>query len=212
MPDAAPGPRWPIWSLAILFVLIEALLILGADTAFGIPRLRATAINFGAFYPGILRDGVSNFLGQGWTMFLTHGLLHAGIAHLFVNVVTLFSLAPAVLDRVGTGKFWLLWIGSQIGGGLGALVLGASWAPVVGASGALFGLAGAIVAWEYADRFISRDRLWPVARAVLLLLALNVVIWWVLDGRLAWHTHLGGFVAGWVLAFLIDPLPRAYDP
>ncbi len=212
MDEDRPGPRWPIWSLAILFVAVEAALIWGADGAFGIPRLRATVINFGAFYPGIVREGVQNFTGQGWAMFLTYGVLHAGLAHLAINILTLFSLAPSVLDRVGATKFFLLWIGTQIGGGIGSLALGGIWVPVVGASGALFGLAGAIVGWEYTDRFVSRDRLWPVLRAVLGLLALNVALWWVLDGRLAWETHLGGFLAGWALAFVIDPRPRAYDP
>ena len=34
---------------------------------------------------------------------------------------------------------------------------------------------------------------------------INLVMFWALDGQLAWQTHLGGFVAGWVLALLIDP-------
>ncbi len=204
--------RWPILLLALSYVGVEAILVLGAEGALGIPRLRATAINFGAFYPGVISEGVQNYPGQAWVMFATYGFLHAGILHLLINTLTLFGLAPAVIDRVGAFKFLLLYGGSQIGGGLGALGLGATWVPVVGASGALFGLAGAIVAWEYADRFTAQDRLWPVVRAVLILIAMNVALWWVLSGRLAWETHLGGFVAGWILAFIIDPRPRVYDP
>lgn len=202
--------RWPVLLLAVAFVGIEAVLIVGADGALGIPRIRATALNFGAFYPGVVTEDVENFPYQAWVMFLTYGFLHAGWLHLVVNTVTLFSLAPPILDRVPAWKFFTLYAGSQIGGGLGSLALGATWIPMVGASGALFGLAGAIVAWEYADRFTARDALWPVGRAVLILIALNIGLWWALDGRLAWETHLGGFVAGWILAFVIDPRPRHY--
>lgn len=204
-------PPWPVWGLAVLYVLVEIGLIAGSDGAFGVPRLRQTVLNFGAFYPGVLTEGVRNFPGQCWSMFVTYGLLHAGIWHLVINTATLVTLAPAVIERVGAAKFFILYLGAQVGGGLGAMTLGATWVPVVGASGALFGLAGAIVCWEYADRFTARDRLWPVWRAMLILVILNAALWWVLNGRLAWETHLGGFIGGWIMATLIDPRPRAYD-
>jgi membrane associated rhomboid family serine protease len=75
----------------------------------------------------------------------------------------------------------------------------------VGASGALFGLAGGLLAWAYVDLYTFEERLWPVARAALLLAGLNLILWWAMDGQLAWETHLGGFIAGWVTALLIDP-------
>ena len=81
---------------------------------------------------------------------------------------------------------------------------------MVGASGALFGLAGALLAWSYVDRFVAREALWPIARMAGLLIAINIAMYWGLDGQLAWQTHLGGFVAGWILALLIDP--RGRDP
>ena len=80
----------------------------------------------------------------------------------------------------------------------------------VGASGALFGLAGALMAWAYVDRFTARLGLWPIARVGALLIAINVAMYWALDGQLAWQTHLGGFVAGWLLAMLIDPRSRDF--
>ena len=41
-----------------------------------------------------------------------------------------------------------------------------------------------------------------------MLVALNAVMWWSLNGQLAWQTHLGGFITGWITAMLIDPRPR----
>jgi membrane associated rhomboid family serine protease len=79
---------------------------------------------------------------------------------------------------------------------------------MVGASGALFGLAGALLAWAYVDRFTARIGLWPVAQVAMFLIAMNVALYWALDGQLAWQTHLGGFMTGWILALLIDPRPH----
>jgi membrane associated rhomboid family serine protease len=70
---------------------------------------------------------------------------------------------------------------------------------------------GGVLAGNYIDRFITTRRLWPVWRAIGLLIALNLVMWWAMDGLLAWQTHLGGFLAGWVAAVMIDPRART-DP
>jgi membrane associated rhomboid family serine protease len=80
--------------------------------------------------------------------------------------------------------------------------------PMVGASGALFGLAGALLSWAYVDRFTFRQGLLPVVQAVALLIVLNLVLWWAMAGQLAWQTHLGGFLAGWIAALLVDPRPQ----
>jgi membrane associated rhomboid family serine protease len=141
-------------------------------------------------------------------MFVTYGFLHGGVLHLAVNMITLWSLGRVVVERVGPRGFALLYIAALLGGGAGFALLTATLAPMVGASGALFGLAGGLLAWLYVDRFTLRQALWPVARAAALLLAINVVMWWALDGQLAWETHLGGFIAGWIVALLIDPRPR----
>ena len=71
--------------------------------------------------------------------------------------------------------------------------------PMVGASGALFGLAGAVMAlsWQYLRA--RGESLRPVIRSLVWLAVLNVVLWWAMSGMLAWETHLGGFVVGWVM-------------
>jgi membrane associated rhomboid family serine protease len=47
-----------------------------------------------------------------------------------------------------------------------------------------------------------------VAQVAAFLIAMNVTMYWALDGLLAWQTHLGGFISGWILALLIDPRPQ----
>lgn len=148
---------------------------------------------------------------QPYAMFLSYALLHGGILHLGMNMVTLWSLGIGVIDRVGSVRFLGLYLGATLGGAAGYGILAETVRPMVGASGALFGLAGALMAWAYVDRFTARAALWPIARVGTLLLAINLVMYWALDGQLAWQTHLGGFFAGWVLALLIDPRPLPAD-
>ncbi len=202
-------PPLPILVLIIACVGIEIVLRLGDAGLWGIPRFRALVYEFGGFWPGLLANWQPNFPFQSSTMFLTYGFLHAGFWHLALNMVTLWSLARIVIERVGNLKFLSVYALSILGGGAGYALLAETYRPMVGASGALFGLAGAILAWDYVDRFILKEGLWPVARAALLLIALNVALYFAMGGRLAWEAHLGGFVAGWLAALLLDPRGRS---
>jgi len=141
-------------------------------------------------------------------MFATYAFFHAGFWHLAFNMITLWSVGRPVQDRVGTLGFLVLYVGSTLGGAGGYALLGTHLAPMVGASGAIFGLVGGLLAWNYVDRYTFSEGLWPVVRALVLLALMNLVLWWAMNGQLAWETHLGGFVAGWVLALLIDPRGR----
>lgn len=210
MSTSGPSTRWrlppgSVLSLIGLCLLVEAVLRLGELGLFGVPRFRALVYEFGGFWPGLLSTWRPNYPLQPTTMFLTYAFLHAGLWHLVLNMVTLWSLAGPVVARVGQMKFLILYALAILGGAVGYALLADGYRPMVGASGALFGLAGAILAWDYVDRFALRERLWPVARAALLLVALNVALYYAMGGVLAWETHLGGFVAGWVAALLIDP-------
>lgn len=196
-----------IWGIIVLCIGVEAILSLADWGIINIARLRMATYEFGGFWPGLLGNWEPNYPTQPYLMFITYGFLHGGLLHLIVNMFTLRSLGLGVVDRVGARGFLMLYVGALLGGALGYYLLSAGVRPMVGASGALFGLAGGLVAWAYVDRFTLAVGLWPIAQAVLLLIALNVVLYWAMDGQLAWETHLGGFVAGWIMALLIDPRP-----
>jgi rhomboid protease GluP len=199
---------WILVVIIVTCVVIEAILTLSDYGLIDVARLRQTAYAYGSFWPGLLGNWRPNFALQPATMFITYGFFHAGLLHLIVNMATLWSLGRVIIDRVGTIGFVLVYGGAMLGGSLGYAVLASGVQPMVGASGALFGLAGALLAWGYLDRYTFHEGLWPIARAAALLIALNVILWWAMDGQLAWQTHLGGFVTGWIMAFIVDPRPR----
>ncbi len=201
-----PLSRLPLalWTLLGLCVLPE-LLMQGADLGlWGTASWRSLAYAWFGFWPGLLHDWHPNYPGQPWAMFVTYGFLHGGLVHLVVNMITLVSLGRAVIDRVGQRSFLLIYTASLLGGGIGFSLLTNTTIPMVGASGALFGLVGAVITWAIRDRLSEALPLWPVARSVIWLVALNAVLWFATGGQLAWQTHLGGFAAGAVLGMVME--------
>ena len=198
--------RFVVLALAGLCCVTELVLIAADFGLIGSTRWRGLAYQNGAFWAGLLFDWRPNYVAQPWTMFLSYAFLHSGLSHLAGNMLILFLLGPLVLAHVGQGKLLVIYVLSAIGGGAGYALLGNSLQPVVGASGALFGLVGALVFWEFADRRREGKGLWLVSGIVLVLALMNSVFWVLLDGVLAWETHLAGFVTGWVTAWLLKRL------
>ena len=200
--------RHPVVLAIFVMCLVPEVLLSGADWGlWGSPRWRLWAFQNAGFWSGLLHNWRPNYAVQPWTMFLTYGFLHAGAVHFLVNMTTLVSLGPPLADRLGAGRLVWLYAGAIVGGALGFAALSSEVLPMVGASGALFGLAGAHVALHYRARRAVRASQRPVLRAVLGLVALNLLLWWAMNGQLAWQTHLGGFVTGWFLALWLDPAP-----
>ena len=187
----------------VICVVIEAVLLLGDYGVIDVTRLRQTAYEFGGFWPGLLAGWQPNYAIQPYAMFFTYAFLHGGLLHLIINMITLWSLGTAVTDRAEIMGFLLIYLASVLGGALVYAALAQAPLPMVGASGALFGLAGALIAWNLLDRIALRESLWPLARVGLLLVLINIVMWWALDGNLAWQTHLGGFVSGALMGWAV---------
>jgi len=122
---------------------------------------------------------------------------------LLINMITLVSLGRLVIERVGQWRFVLIYAFSLLGGAVGFAVLSSAVQPMVGASGALFGLAGVLTRWEYTARCLAHEGVGPVLRVICLLVGLNIIMYWAMGGNLAWETHLGGFLAGWVAGWWV---------
>jgi len=189
--------------LIFICCFVEFALSLNELGVFGPDHTRQLVYHYGAFWPGLLQNWKPNYALQPYVMFATYAVLHSGMVHLTVNMITLWSLGCAVIKQVGHGYFLLLYFGTSLSGAVGFALLAPTLRPMVGASGSLFGLLGALVAWRYLDRETNRDGLKDVAPILLLLVAYNLLLWWAMDGQLAWETHLGGFIGGWIVALLI---------
>jgi membrane associated rhomboid family serine protease len=189
--------------------LIE-LILQGADHGlWGQAYWRQLAYQNGGFWAGLLRDWRPNYALQPATMFVTYAFLHSGPGHLAGNMLGLWVLGQVALARLRPAGFLWLYLVSVLGGGLGFGLLSASAQPMVGASGALFGLAGAWAAWDWQAARASGGRIWPVLAAILALTLLNLLFWLAAGGLLAWETHLGGFVAGWAFVRVQSRFSRA---
>lgn len=185
-----------LWGLILLSVGIEALLQAADFGLVGSPLWRGVAYQNGAFWAGLLRNWRPNYPGQPLAMFLSYAFFHDGLGHLAGNMLSLWLLGRRLIDKLGAKAFLVLYLSAAFGGGVGFGLLSQSPHPMVGASGALFGLAGAAIWLEATERHRLAITLWPIGGVILGLIMLNALMWLALDGILAWQTHLGGFVTG----------------
>ena len=211
-PSPAPSPgSAAVWAVAGACVAVEAMVwLLGAGTPGAGGWVRARLVDNAGFWPGLLRDWGPNWPGQGLAMFWTYAFVHAGPGHLLGNMGALAWLGPGVARRLGTGGFVLAWTACAAGGGLAFAALSRGPVPMVGASGALFGLLGVEAALRHRLDRAAGAAGWPRLAGVLaLFVALNGASYALEGGRLAWQAHLGGFLAGLALgaAAPMRPIP-----
>lgn len=200
--------HWLTLALAALVSAVEIALA-GAERGFwGSPRWRVLAYLNGGFWAGLIRDGwTGNFVLQPASMFLTHPLLHAGLSHLATNVVALVALGALVRARAGQRGLALILGASVLGGAAAFAAFGPLGQPMVGASGALFGLAGALLVWPAQTGWRAGTVPWDMLGLALALLALNLLAAWLANWQLAWEAHVGGFMAGALAGWAMHPAP-----
>ncbi len=164
------------------------------------------------------------FLGDRWTdtlifwpagaeaepyRFVTSALLHAtggsfGLTHILFNMYALWMLGPSLEQAFGRLRFLALYVLSVVGGHVLVLLVASpfelSWRTgVLGASGGIFGLFGAIVV---AQRRIGGD-----LRGIAVVLGLNLAITFLVPG-ISWQGHIGGLVTGLALGAVYAYAPR----
>ncbi len=197
-----------LWIVAICAVP-EVVFTLLETPLFGLPEVRRTALVTLAFWPQLLGGGWQPvYPGQSASMFVTYAFLHGGFMHLLFNMLVLIHLGRECVARLGEWGFFVLYVLSSIGGGVGFVLLSSSAGPMVGASGAIFGLFGAVQYWDWQRRRATGAPLGPFWKVMLGLVLMNLLLFALVGGYLAWQAHLGGYVAGFLVARLVTPTLR----
>jgi membrane associated rhomboid family serine protease len=143
--------------------------------------------------------GVSE--GEYWRL-LTAAFLHYGPFHLLMNMLGLYWFGTALEQRIGSGRFLLLYIVSGLAGSAGALIA-SPHAATVGASGALFGILG-------AGLVLEQQRDYVFGGSALGIIVLNLVITFQFRGSISVGGHIGGLIGGAVAAIGMTRFGRAH--
>jgi rhomboid protease GluP len=145
--------------------------------------------------------GILTSSGQWWRL-LTAMFLHAGIIHLAFNLYFAWVVGRVCEQIFGSAAYAVVYFGS----GLIASLVSAAWQPEVvsiGASGALFGVFGAFLAFTLRRRSVLPDEfVRSVRRNALILIGVNLAIGIVVPG-IDVVAHVAGLVAGFGLGYLI---------
>jgi membrane associated rhomboid family serine protease/Tfp pilus assembly protein PilF len=206
LPDDAPQPMMPVpWQRTVAggMGLTQVLVFLNVAVylAMGISGISISnppspaLIRWGANY------GPLTFSGEWWRL-ITYNFLHGGLLHIAFNMWCLWDLGALCESLYGTWTFGVLYLISGVAGGLASV----GFHPArlsVGASGAIFGLAGALMAGYYFGEF-SMPKIMVQARlrSILIFVAYNIVLGGI-SGSTDNMCHLGGLVAGVICGALI---------
>lgn len=134
-----------------------------------------------------------------WYRLFTSMFLHQEIWHFGFNMLGLWWLGQPLEAALGRARFIALYLVSGLAGSALTYMVAAPNQPSLGASGAIFGLMGATA--------VLMRRLRYDMRPVLILLAINMLFTFTMNG-IAWEAHVGGLVAGALVAFGMVHAPR----
>lgn len=145
----------------------------------------------------LLYAGAYSYPGgfQPWRL-LTSVLVHSPslIFHVLLNMYTLWIFGPILEGLLGRGRFLTLYALGGLAGSVGVLLLSSPLQPVVGASGAIFGLMGAFL--------VIQRRLGGNSTQLLVLVAINLVIGFLPGTNIAWQAHVGGLIGGALIGLI----------
>jgi membrane associated rhomboid family serine protease len=138
--------------------------------------------------------------GEWWRM-VTSMFLHGGYLHLALNMYSLYYVGSILEIQIGRWQFLLLYLGSGMAGSAGAL-LWSPYVPTVGASGAIFGILGALFILERRGSIATGGQ-------IAGLIVLNLVFTFALSSYISVGAHVGGLIGGVVLMWLFHYFQRS---
>lgn len=198
MPAAGKLTNYILIVNAVLYV---AMMLFNNSNAIGGNIMDMNGITlflFGAKEPSYI------FHGEWWRL-VTAGFLHGGIIHIAVNSYSLYNLGPQVEEMFGGGRMLVIYVLSSIAGFLASSLFLPSLS--IGASAAICGLIGAMIAYGVNDRSSFGDYLtsnYAVSALSMLLLSSFV-------GNVDNWAHIGGLIGGFIVGYA-GTHPAIYKP
>jgi membrane associated rhomboid family serine protease len=196
-----PAINLPPLTLALLLAMAG---VYGL-TSFAPSGIERLIVAYFAFIPAA-------YTVAGWPIWslvaqpVSYAFLHGGLGHLLLNGVMLAVMGQVLERRLGPVRFLLLFVAGAVGGALAHVLIGGSpQAPMIGASAGVGGLYGAGLVLQQRGVWLG-----PNGRVLVALAGLFVIINLlglvlpILSG-VAYGAHLGGFIAGAVLATRLGP-------
>lgn len=144
----------------------------------------STLIKFGANYPDLIIAG-------DYYRLITSGFLHIGLMHLFFNMYALYIVGSQLESFIGKTKYIIVYLVSLIAGNIMSMLF-SSGSVSAGASGAIFGLFGALLYFGYHYRVYLGNM---ITSQLIPVLIFNFFLGFILSG-IDIASHIGGFVAG----------------
>jgi membrane associated rhomboid family serine protease len=221
--DSIPASRPPVVNVLLIVACAVAFVF---ELSLG-PNLERFLREFAfvparLFYPEVFD---ANLLFNAKSAFLSM-FLHGGWLHLIGNMWFLWVFGDNVEDVLGHVGYTLFYLGCGVAAALGqAVVAPASQVPMVGASGAIAGVLGAYLVWFPWSRVKTLLFLGIFFTMAELPAPLFLVLWFVVQflsgtlalatvhastGGVAFFAHIGGFLAGACLAFLLRSTGRVH--
>lgn len=159
--------------------------------------------------------------GNSYTV-LTAIFIHAGVWHLLINMLLFFFTGIFVEARINHIKFLLLYLLSGVGGHLLLLLFNSeALRPAIGASGAVYGILGASLVLKFynqtnptfpkiGNQVFSGGLPTRWLFGLFIIAAYNSLI--VLEGGIAHEAHLGGFIIGALVMWILVDGSEEYEP
>ncbi len=186
------GPQTPIVTRTLIVINV---IVFIAETATGAPLGGGgggSVFNHGALFGPLISQS------HQYQRLLFSGFLHDGLLHIVFNMVFLYIMGPMLEPAIGRLNFAVVYLASLLAGSFGALLFQPD-IPSIGASGACFGVLGALIVVAYY-RGIS---IWQSGLG--LTLVINIVFSLSVAG-ISIGAHLGGVVGGAICGWLIVAL------
>lgn len=194
LPLGAGGATFVTWALLAVNLAVWALLELNG----GSDRTRVL-VRFGAMYGPLIA------MGEYWRLF-TAIFLHAGVLHLLLNCIGLWIIGRLVEGLYGRFRFITIYLIAGLSGSTLSYVFNKT-AVAAGASGAIFGILGALTAYFLAHRDLMGDMGRQNLTGLAVVVALNLAVGLIIPGIDNW-AHLGGLAGGFAVGLALAPRYR----